>query len=59
MRMAGGETTIVDKNGNVWTDLEQVMNARQEKLNDMAAGNQQLKNNSNSEYWSKEDQDKI
>ena len=59
MRMAGGETTIIDKNGKVWTDLQQVMDARQEKLNDMAAGNQQLKNNSNSEYWSTEDQDKI
>ena len=59
MRMAGGETTIVDKNGNVWTNLDQVKTARQEKLNDMAAGHQQLKNNSNSEYWTLEEQQKI
>lgn len=58
MRMAGGETTIVDKNGNVWTNLDQVKTARQAKLNDMA-NNQQLKNNSNSEYWTMEEQDKI
>ena len=58
MRMAGGETTIVDKNGNVWTNLDQVKTARQEKLNAMAT-NQQLKNNSNSEYWTMEEQDKI
>lgn len=58
MRMAGGETTIIDKNGNVWTDLKQVTDARQNKLNAMAT-NQQLKNNSNSEYWTMEEQDKI
>ena len=58
MRMAGGETTIIDKNGNVWTNLDQVKTARQEKLNAMAT-NQQLKNNSNSEYWTMEEQDKI
>ena len=58
MRMAGGETTIIDKNGNVWTDLDQVKTARQEKLNAMTS-NQQLKNNSNSEYWTMEEQKKI
>jgi hypothetical protein len=53
--MKNGESTVVDKNGNVWTSIDDVVTARNEKLDNMRNEGQELKNDSSTDYWTKDE----
>lgn len=59
IRMKNGESTVVDKNGNVWTSIDDVVTERNKKLDNMRNGGDELKNDSSTEYWSKDEKKQI
>ena len=59
IRMKNGESTVVDKNGNVWTSIDDVVTARNEKLDNMRHEGQELKNDSSTDYWTKDEMKQI
>lgn len=59
IRMKNGESTVVDKNGNVWTSIDDVVTARNEKLDNMRNEGQELKNDSSTDYWTKDEMKQI
>lgn len=59
IRMKNGESTVVDKNGNVWTSIDDVVTARNEKLDNMRNGGDELKNDSSTEYWNEDEKKQI
>ena len=59
IRMKNGESTVVDKNGNVWTSIDDVVTARNEKLDNMRNEDQELKNDSSTDYWTKDEMKQI
>lgn len=59
IRMKNGESTVVDKNGNVWTSIDDVVIARNEKLDNMRNGGDELKNDSSTEYWNEDEKKQI
>ena len=59
IRMKNGESTVVDKNGNVWTSIDDVVTARNEKLDNMRNEGRELKNDSSTDYWTKDEMKQI
>ena len=59
IRMKNGESTVVDKNGNIWTSIDDVVTARNEKLDNMRHEGQELKNDSSTDYWTKDEMKQI
>ena len=59
IRLANGETSVTDKNGNTWTDINDVVTERNKKLDNMRQGGQELKNDSSTDYWSKDEMKQI
>lgn len=59
IRMKNGESTVIDKNGNVWTSIDDVVTARNEKLDNMRNEGQELKNDSSTDYWTKDEMKQI
>lgn len=59
IRMKNGESTVVDKNGNVWTSIDDVVTARNKKLDNMRNEGQELKNDSSTDYWTKDEMKQI
>lgn len=59
IRMKNGESTVVDKNGNIWTSIDDVVTARNEKLDNMRNEGQELKNDSSTDYWTKDEMKQI
>ena len=59
IRLANGETSVTDKNGNTWTDIDDVVTERNKKLDNMRQGGQELKNDSSTDYWTKDEMKQI
>lgn len=59
IRLANGETSVTDKNGNTWTDINDVVTERNKKLDNMRQGGQELKNDSSTDYWTKDEMKQI
>ena len=59
IRLANGETSVTDKNGNTWTDIDDVVTERNKKLDNMRHEGKELKNDSSTDYWTKDEMKQI
>lgn len=59
IRLANGETSVTDKNGNTWTDIDDVVAERNKKLDNMRHEGKELKNDSSTDYWTKDEMKQI